>query len=803
MARQRLSARLFAVPRSPSASATESVASDVHVAELLPFQRPDLSTRDSDFQRLVTNIVELAKILTGARGSAIAFRGEQGTICRARSGEGAPPLGALVDTTSGISKQCLDSGASLRCDDIVTDGRVDSEISQAIGIRALAVVPVYSNGNNNCNNNDDICGILEVFSNAPGVFTDHHLKTLQQLATWVGSAANLPSEVPIFSSKIGSNVSNADVPLNHHRDITLLVALEPAYRAFFGNLADLVSFRSSAPAAGSSSQTDGWNDVLVESHIPWKRFIESVFLHVVVVGMLSGLSEIWPRELVLSPPSLRAAHVVYYPVSQSFPAQESSPPAVHPTRQHTSAPQEVIKTGRKREPLAGSGNRATDNAQRADALTTPPPAMPMSMSMSMSTTNRSRKPELGVAVLPPPPEIDEAKARQSHPLDFSVVAPPPDLSGGPGLRRINAPRTAAVPPPPDVPGSISMKSAALIGATQLGGRSVGAADISIVPPPPSLNDRAVLTFGATGVPSRIGTQVVAPPSSIQDRDSLDARRSGTSLASGASQVVPPPPSLEGAGNSVERGRARANSLAYSGSQVVPPAPSMESAGSYSGGGRNSSRISSLGQADSQVVPPPPSVEFGTGGNSGAAGRVRDSAVAGARAEGILPPASAHGDGNSKPGGATVAKDISTSSVPETGGDRKHPIFQDVQLRVISLTLAPSRSSYFSSFEVFIAEKWLNNNESELIKLVYEFLPYQQRLSQYGSYDLKVHKLRVTRDSTCDESLMQMAWPEGENGPPASHHSGDALASTATDRNNALPCYRTTADDYRRAVSRGR
>jgi hypothetical protein len=785
MARQRLSARLFAVPRSPSASATESVASDGHVAELLPFQRPDLSTHNSDFQRLVTNIVELAKILTGARGSAIAFRGEQGTICRARSGEGAPPLGALVDTTFGISKQCLDSGVSLRCDDIATDGRVDSEISQAIGIRALAVVPVYSNGNNNCNNNnDDVCGILEVFSDAPGAFTDHHLKTLQQLATWVGSAANLPSEVPICSS-------NVDVQLNSHLDVTLLVSLEPAYRAFVGNLADLVSLRSSAPAAGSSSQTDGWNDVLVESHIPWKRFIESVFLHVAVVGMLSGLSEIWPRELVLAPPSLRAAHVVYYPVSQSFPAQESSPPAVHPLRQHTSAPQEVIKTGRKREPLAGSGNRATDNAQRADALTTPPPAMPM----SMSTINRSRKPELGVAVLPPPPEIDEAKARQSHPLDFSVVAPPPDLSGGPGLRRINAPRTAVVPPPPDVPGS--MRSAGLIGATQLGGRSAGAADISIVPPPPSLNDRAILTHGATGVPSRIGVQVVAPPSSIQDRDSLDARRSGTSLASGASQVVPPPPSLEGAGNSAAG--ARANSLAYGGSQVVPPAPSMESAGSYSGGGR----ISSLGQADSQVVPPPPSVQFGAGGNSGAAGRVRDSALAGARAEGILPPASAQGDGNSKPSGATVAKDISTSSVPETGDDRKHPIFQDVQLRVISLTLAPSRSSYFSSFEVFIAEKWLNNNESELIKLVYEFLPYQQRLSQYGSYDLKVHKLRVTRDSTCDESLMQMAWPEGENGPPASHHSGDALASTATDRNNALPCYRTTADDYRRAVSRGR
>src|SRR6266446_874206 len=365
MAGQRLSAlpARDLVPSSSAASATGPVAGDGLVAELLPFPRPDLSTNDSDFQRLVTNIVELAEILTGASGSAIAFRGKRGTICRARSGEGAPPLGALVDTTFGISRQCLDSGTSLRCDDIATDGRVDSEISQAIGIRAVAVVPIFSNGNNN--NNDDICGILEVFSSVPGVFTDQHLKTLRQLADWVGSA-NMPSEAPIC----GSN-SPADV-------------------------------------AGSSIQTHGWNDVLVESHIPWKRFIESVLLHVVVVGMLSGLSKIWPRGLLVSPPPLREAHVTYYPFSQSFPAQESSPPAVHPMRQHTSAPQEVIKVGRNRELLAGSGTRGTDDGQKVDALTTPPPPMPM------FTISRFRKPELGVAVLPPPPEIDQAGARQSH-----------------------------------------------------------------------------------------------------------------------------------------------------------------------------------------------------------------------------------------------------------------------------------------------------------------------------------------------------------------------------------------------------
>jgi hypothetical protein len=127
----------------------------------------------------------------------------------------------------------------------------------------------------------------------------------------------------------------------------------------------------------------------------------------------------------------------------------------------------------------------------------------------------------------------------------------------------------------------------------------------------------------------------------------------------------------------------------------------------------------------------------------------------------------------------------------------------VQLRVIGLVWAPPRSSYFSNFEVFIAEKGRNKEELQFIKLVYVFLPYQPRLSEYGFDNSKVRRLRVARDPTCDESLMQMTWPEGESGPPGSHRSGDAPASTSADRNNLLPCYRTTADDYRRAVSRNR
>lgn len=121
------------------------------------------------------------------------------------------------------------------------------------------------------------------------------------------------------------------------------------------------------------------------------------------------------------------------------------------------------------------------------------------------------------------------------------------------------------------------------------------------------------------------------------------------------------------------------------------------------------------------------------------------------------------------------------------------------LRIISVAWAPPRSSYFSNYEVFIAEIRMNK-QSQLIKLVYEFLPYQRRLSEYGAESAKVRKLRVIRDPRCDESLMQIEWSEADNARVSSDPASAARAAQAADQKNKLPCYRTTADDFRRAIS---
>jgi hypothetical protein len=145
-------------------------------------------------------------------------------------------------------------------------------------------------------------------------------------------------------------------------------------------------------------------------------------------------------------------------------------------------------------------------------------------------------------------------------------------------------------------------------------------------------------------------------------------------------------------------------------------------------------------------------------------------------------------GNSKVGAVPDA----VIKTPGVAANRQPPAPVDLPLRLIGLALKLPSTSYFSNYEVFFAERRIAKGEAQLIKLVYVFLPYQRRLTEYGLSDSRVFKLRVTRDPSCDESLLQMTWPEADQSQKKPDESD-------TDSNNKLPCYRTTADDYKRAI----
>jgi hypothetical protein len=132
-----------------------------------------------------------------------------------------------------------------------------------------------------------------------------------------------------------------------------------------------------------------------------------------------------------------------------------------------------------------------------------------------------------------------------------------------------------------------------------------------------------------------------------------------------------------------------------------------------------------------------------------------------------------------------------------------PRKQPIEVRLIALEVAYPRTSYFANDEVFIAEQELAKNESRFVKLVYDFLPYQNPLSSFGlSYSL-VHRLQATRDTTCDETLWQMREWQRDSGASNSRlkYAPDSPIADLERRQAHLRCYRVTSEDYENASRR--
>jgi protein TonB len=163
--------------------------------------REEATAGRMDLTSILSESTHAARYFTDASGAALALWSQGVVICRARSGDTAPPLGAKLDVDSGVSGECLRTGRSQRCNDTLTDPRVDSEVCQEMGIRSLAAVPLRGG--------KGVIGILEVFSDRANAFSDAHITLLKKLAQIAAtgrenSTGTTPSttkeSVPAFSA---------------------------------------------------------------------------------------------------------------------------------------------------------------------------------------------------------------------------------------------------------------------------------------------------------------------------------------------------------------------------------------------------------------------------------------------------------------------------------------------------------------------------------------------------------------------------------------------------------------------------
>ena len=598
--------------------------------------------------------------------------------------------------------------------------------------------------------------------------------------------------------------------------LRLLIELEPRHRVFFRNLADLLVSRPVPRIPLTSRPAPFWNDVFVPSGAPWSSFLESMLWHLLLLILFVwGQSRVWVKVETL--PQRDAFHrpITYYPPTRSFPAAEGRAPNVRArsrvkrTSAHQPAHQPAIPVTPERKPSIVT---PPDIKQATAALPNFPDSRAVTPIVPFSALAGPRRSALAgpSGAVAPPPQLDQATARRLALPQASAVAPAPELGGPSPGRAMKAPNTGGlrvVPPPP------SVQNAGNSARAGSGLRSLSGAGPNVVPPPPSVQGAGKADRDARlGSMAGAASQVVPPPPSVQGSGKAAGDARLGSMAGAASQVVPPPPSVQGSGGPVAG--TRLGSLSGAGSQVVPPPPSVEGAGNPGASGR----LGSLSGNGSQIVPPPPSVE-GTG-NSGAGGRL--GSLSGNGSQIVPPPPSFEGTGNSGASGPSKAMDpqpvvASASSPTPAGNNETQPTMEELPLGLIGVVFAAPGTSFFSNFEVFVAKRRIGKDKDQLqlIKLVYEFLPYQRRLSEYDLNNVspRVIKLRVTPDPSCDESLGHMIQSHTDTDPDTDHDTDTDPTGPATkdpklppalrssDLNAVLPCYRTTAGDFQKAMSR--
>lgn len=121
------------------------------------------------------DLADEARQAVAASGAAIALERDGELVCRAAAGSTAPDLGVRINTESGLSGICVKEGATQICSNTEIDPRVDAEACRRLGVRSIAVVPLFSP--------DAVIGILETFSAHPDAFSPEDIQKLESLAS--------------------------------------------------------------------------------------------------------------------------------------------------------------------------------------------------------------------------------------------------------------------------------------------------------------------------------------------------------------------------------------------------------------------------------------------------------------------------------------------------------------------------------------------------------------------------------------------------------------------------------------------
>lgn len=124
-------------------------------------------------------ILERAMDEMEATGAAIALSTEEGVFCQASVGDLAPEVGTPLHAGVGLAGRCLSTGGIQLCNDTHADSRLDPEVSEALGIGSVLMLPIKQNSL--------VVGVLGVLSNKPNAFNETLVALAGEFAERVSS----------------------------------------------------------------------------------------------------------------------------------------------------------------------------------------------------------------------------------------------------------------------------------------------------------------------------------------------------------------------------------------------------------------------------------------------------------------------------------------------------------------------------------------------------------------------------------------------------------------------------------------
>jgi len=171
---QRLLAFAHQQSQKTHLEAAEELRKDADTLSAVLSAHGQMATGQFGLPSALEFIAEGARRLTGAGGAAIALCEGKRVVCRGRSGLIAPELGSYLNPESGVCGECLISGEVQLCDDTENDARVDLWVCRNLGIRSILAVPLRRQ--------QDVLGIIVIFSGWAGVFGERDVRALKLLA---------------------------------------------------------------------------------------------------------------------------------------------------------------------------------------------------------------------------------------------------------------------------------------------------------------------------------------------------------------------------------------------------------------------------------------------------------------------------------------------------------------------------------------------------------------------------------------------------------------------------------------------